>query len=71
MLKGEVEPLTIEVGQYLLEIGEDELFITLKNIHTSREWIDIVAKKFIEGKTFTVPVNNLPDLVVSTLNKLV
>ena len=71
MLKGEVEALTIEVNRYLLEMGDGELFVTLYDIHTSREWIDIVAKMFIEGRKFTVAVDNLPDMVVNTINKLI
>ena len=55
MLKGEKEPLEVKVGNYELFEENGKKFIRLKDIHTSREWIDILAGSYIEGKSFEIP----------------
>jgi len=57
MLLGEKEPLYVHIGRYeILKEGEN-FFLLLNSIHTSREWIDKVAKKFIEDRKFEIPPN--------------
>ncbi len=54
-LKGEKEPLEITIGRYELAHNEEQSSMTLYDIATSREWIDVVAKEYIEGKPIALP----------------
>ena len=51
LLKGEIEPLSVSIGNYTLDNNE----IVISNITTSRAWINTLSKTYLEGKAFTVP----------------
>lgn len=57
MLKGEAEPLNIKIGRYEIKSEDGKSHLELHDIKTSREWIDIVAKKYIENRKIDVPSN--------------
>jgi len=52
MLKGEKEPLEIKVNQYEIIQENGKSFISLNELTTSREWIDVIAKNYITNKKF-------------------
>lgn len=54
-LKGETQPLHIVIDRYELTTVGDKTFIELKELNTSREWINVLAKEFLKGKKFEVP----------------
>ena len=54
-LKGEKEPLDVRIGRYELTNKDGLSSVTLYDISTSRKWIDVVAKEYIEGKPFAIP----------------
>lgn len=53
MLKGEVEPLHIN-SRYEIVDKKEQAHIKFHDIKTSREWIDIVAKKYIENRKIDI-----------------
>jgi len=57
MLLGEKEPLYVEVGSYEISEEEGRYFLIVKDIKTSREWINIVAKNYLENQKFEIPEN--------------
>ena len=57
MLIGEKEPLSVQVESYEIIQKENKYFLVAKNIKTSREWINIVAKNFLENQEFEIPKN--------------
>jgi hypothetical protein len=54
-LKGESQPLHITINRYELTTTGDKTLIEIKEFHTSREWINVVAGNFLKGKKFEVP----------------
>lgn len=56
-LKGEPEPLKIEVKSYKLNTVSGETFIEMGDIETSREWINQLISAYLppEKKCFKVP----------------
>jgi len=54
-LKGETLPLHVTVDRYELTTLEDKTFLEIKELTTSREWINVLAGEFLKGKKFEVP----------------
>lgn len=54
-LKGENAPLKVEIDRYSIEEVGEEYFLTLNGVRTSREWINILASSYLEGKRFEIP----------------
>jgi hypothetical protein len=57
MLLGEKEPLEVNVGNYEIIHKDGKEYLSAKNITTSREWINIVAKNFLENQEIEIPKN--------------
>ena len=55
MLEGEKEPLHVKINHYELQKEDEKDYITIKDVVTSRTWINTVASQYIEGKKFEVP----------------
>jgi len=47
MLKGEVEPLIIEIDNYSIVEEEEKIFIDIKHINTNREWLNVIINTYI------------------------
>jgi hypothetical protein len=54
MLKGEKEPLNLKISSYKIIKENDKNYILFSEIETSREWLNIVAKNFLENKKFEI-----------------
>jgi len=57
MLLGEKELLYVEVGSYEISEEGGKHYLIAKDIKTSREWINIVAKNYLENQKFEIPEN--------------
>jgi hypothetical protein len=55
MLKGETHPMIVKIEEYTLEENSAGLYITVKRISTSREWITVAAEQFLLNKRFAIP----------------
>jgi len=55
MLDGEEKALKVEIGSYELIHKDDKHSLIIHEVKTSREWINVVAAKYLEGKSFTIP----------------
>jgi hypothetical protein len=54
-LKGERDPVRITVGRYeVSEVGFD-VFVTVHEIDTSREWMTELAERNVVGRAFKLP----------------
>lgn len=54
-LRGEADPVRVTVGRYeLSEVGHD-VFLTIQQIETSREWMTALAERNVVGKPFRLP----------------
>ncbi|MDB6124979.1 MAG: hypothetical protein JWQ71_3972 [Pedosphaera sp.] len=54
-LKGETQPLKVTINRYELTAVGNKTFIEIKELQTSREWINVLAGQFVKGKKFEVP----------------
>jgi hypothetical protein len=54
-LKGETQPLHITIERYELTTAGEKTFIEIKKFNTSREWINSLAREFLDGRKFEVP----------------
>ena len=54
-LKGETLPLNVNVERYELTTVGDKTFIEIVEINTSREWVNVLARDFLQDKKFEVP----------------
>jgi hypothetical protein len=54
-LKGETQPLWVTIDRYELTTVGEKTFLEIKELTTSREWINVLAKEFFEDRKFEVP----------------
>ncbi len=54
-LKGEPSPITVEVENYELLERNDEAFLRINKISTSREWMTVLLREFIPNQQFRIP----------------
>lgn len=54
-LKGEVQPLNIKINRYELTTVGGKTYIEIKDLQTSREWMNVLATQFLKDKKFEVP----------------
>ena len=54
-LKGETQPVRITINQYKLTSEGGKTLIEVTDIDTSREWLTVLARQFMNGKKFEVP----------------
>jgi hypothetical protein len=54
-LKGETQPLRVSIERYELTSAGDKTFVEIKDFHTSREWINYIARGLLNGRKFEVP----------------
>jgi hypothetical protein len=60
-LKGEERPISIRIKEYGVEPDGDGSLLTIGDISFSREWMDVIAKKFLANGKLSIPVS--PDLL--------
>ena len=54
-LKGEAEPVTINVGRYELIEESGRTFLELEGIDVSREWMQLLIDQLAKGRRVEVP----------------
>ena len=55
LLKGEQEILEAKVHKYSIEQRDEEYFLVLHNVETSREWINLVIEDYLNKEEFKLP----------------
>ena len=61
-LKGETQPVRIEVHEYELLEESGSSYVIIKSISTSREWLTTLARDFAVGRKFEIPESARPFL---------
>jgi hypothetical protein len=56
-LKGETEPVRLDIGEYELVEEDDSAWLVIKEISTSREWLTRLANDFAVGRRFELPAS--------------
>jgi hypothetical protein len=64
-LKGEDRPIRIQVKEYVIEPKGDGSLLRIGNISFSREWMDVIGKKFLADAKLSIPLP--PDLLEQIL----
>jgi len=64
-LKGEDRPIRIRIDGYVVEPDGDGSRLKIGNISFSKEWMDVLAKKFLANAKLSIPVP--PDLLEQIL----
>jgi hypothetical protein len=54
-LKGETQPLRVQIGSYEFSKKDGELFVTIHAIKTSREWLTALAQRYLIGQALKLP----------------
>ena len=54
-LKGETEPLRVEVLEYELQMGPDQDYLVVKRVVASREWVTTLLNDFVVGRRQPLP----------------
>ena len=54
-LKGETAPLRVAVSKYELQKENGKFFFVAKDIITDKEWLNQVAKKYLQEKKIEIP----------------
>ena len=54
-LKGESEPVRIQIQEYEIIEENGTAFVVLKGITTSREWLTTLAQNYGEGRRIEIP----------------
>ena len=55
LLRGEREPIRVEIGSYEITQRNGTAFFTIKQIVTSREWITTVARQQLVNRPIKLP----------------
>lgn len=55
-LRGESEAVRVVVEDYRLSEGPDGLAIEAGKVTTSREWLTVLAQRFVVGRPWALPV---------------
>ena len=59
-LIGENEPVVVRVTEYRLHTGNGGPRVTIEGATASREWLTVVLRQFVIGKTFPIPAKAEP-----------
>jgi hypothetical protein len=54
-LSGEAEVVTINIFKYEIEKDGSKSFLCLKDVSTSKEWLNILAKKYPDKMKIEIP----------------
>lgn len=52
LLRGEKEPVDVDIESYSLNERDGKYFATLEHVSVSREWLDALAGKALVGREF-------------------
>ena len=55
LLKGEIEPLHVQIRRYEILEEEGRHYLLAEEIHTSREWINVIAQEYLASRRFEIP----------------
>jgi hypothetical protein len=55
LLKGEMDPVTLNVEQYVLLVAANGADLTIKHASASRPWITQILEEFVIGRPFPIP----------------
>jgi hypothetical protein len=54
-LVGEAEPIEVEITKYNLENKDSGARLTIEEATASREWMAVVLREFVVGRTIEIP----------------
>ncbi len=54
-LIGEQEPIDIDILRYSLKEKGQTTYITIEEVHSSREWLTRALREFVVGQEFVIP----------------
>ena len=60
LLKGEEAPIKLTLDGYEISGPADKPTLRVAKVGASREWLEVVMKEFVEGKTFELPPKAAP-----------
>ncbi|HSW13845.1 MAG TPA: hypothetical protein VLI06_13460 [Solimonas sp.] len=55
LLRGEQHPVSVTVERYELEREGDEVYVVLRQLSSSREWLTLLLRKLFTGKRYKIP----------------
>ena len=55
MMKGEKQPVRIEISKYEFITKGDDVSVIMYSIHANREWMQVVMDTFVLNKEFDLP----------------
>jgi hypothetical protein len=55
MLEGEKEPLKVHIGNYTIDLEDGNYYLNIKDIATSRVWINTLIGQYFSQNRFEIP----------------
>jgi hypothetical protein len=55
LLKGETEPVTLEIQEYALTADAEGQYLVVKQAATSREWLTVLVQDLLVGRRLPIP----------------
>ncbi|HVN71821.1 MAG TPA: hypothetical protein VMU10_07365 [Desulfomonilia bacterium] len=55
LLRGETEPIILKAAKYEIITDGDRRLILSNEVSASRQWVDLLAKKYLQGRAFEIP----------------
>jgi len=55
MLKGELQPLRVELKKYQFVENDEGFFLEISEIGANRYWMDVMVAHFLTGKRYPLP----------------
>lgn len=60
LLKGEHSPIKLTLSGYEISGTADKPTLRIAKVAASREWLEVVLREFVEGKSFDLPPKAAP-----------
>ncbi|MFP5307145.1 MAG: hypothetical protein ACLGI7_15155 [Gammaproteobacteria bacterium] len=57
LMRGEREPLTITIERYELITEDGKVFIVIRKLSTTRQWITLLLNRVLDGRRFEIPAS--------------
>lgn len=55
LMRGERDPITITIDRYELLQEDSKVFIVIRKLTTTRQWITLLLNRVLDGRRFEIP----------------
>ncbi len=57
VMRGERDPITVTIDRYELLQDDGKVFIVIRKLTTTRQWITLLLNRVLDGRRFEIPAS--------------